>query len=335
MGKLWDLTRMFLSSLYVALTVQPSLLHVRGHAPAQVGLLLKFLFGYQLLFDCRGLWVDERLDKGGWDLSCWTDRLQYTLQKKIERVLFRHSDHIVVLTNAMLSEAKRLGATSTTKITVIPCCVDYQHFALATPDSKYCARRQLSIPQKSLVFGYLGSVGEMYLPQQFIKLVVKAHKRYPNSQALVLTPQEEAFKHILHDLIPASTASLFSIHTATRDQVPCWLPAVDILVAFVRPGYARISMSPTKLPEAWATGIPTVCSSYVGDTISIIKDLDSGLAIDPLLDSDLQSAIDAIPHLLEKSGLRLRNAARSRFSLETGTTSYKKIYALLRASCLT
>ena len=84
----------------------------------------------KLIFDFRGLWVDERIDKGGWDLSNFFDRLQYKYFKRVEKKLLAQVDQIVVLTKKVVSEVVKLGANPSSKITVIPCCVDFNHFPL-------------------------------------------------------------------------------------------------------------------------------------------------------------------------------------------------------------
>ena len=72
----------------------------------------------KLIFDFRGLWVDERIDKGGWDLSNFFDRLQYKYFKRVEKKLLAQADQIMVLTKKVVSEVVKLGANPSSKITV-------------------------------------------------------------------------------------------------------------------------------------------------------------------------------------------------------------------------
>ena len=302
LGKLWDLLRMHAAAVAIAFRIRPSLVHARGHAPAQVGLLLKRLFKARLLFDFRGLWVEERVDKGSWQLTNPWHRWQYQYYKQVEQDLLRQADHLVVLTEAVVPEVLRLGVLTRDRITVIPCCADFNYFPLATTDQRQKARRQLGIPERSLVLGYLGSVGGMYLTERFLQLVSFAATQLTNVQVLVLTPDREAFLKLMDQQLPRPIRLIVHVHSADRKHVAAWLPAMNLLVAFARPGYARISMSPTKLAEAWASGIPALCNSGVGDVAQLVIELDSGMVIDAAADQELEAAVKAIPALINKGG---------------------------------
>ena len=330
LGKIWDLVRMQLVACLIAVQIQPSVVHARGHAPAQAALLIKQLFRARFLFDCRGLWVDERVDKGGWVLSNPWHRLQYRAYKWIEKILFAQVDHMVVLTKAVVPEVLRLGVPSKQKITVIPCCADFRHFQLATPLSRKIARAECKIPEASLVLGYLGSVGGMYMPERFLRLVELASARHPSLQVLVLTPDEEKFHQLMQVHLPAVLHKAVHIRSANRDQVARWLPAIDLLVSLIQPSYARMGSSPTKLAEAWATGIPAICNSGVGDVAALVQELDAGVVIDADSDPDLTAAADCLLNLIHKGGPRLRKAAQARLGLEVASQRYLQIYNDLR-----
>jgi len=330
LGKLWDLLRMHAGAVLIAACMRPSLVHSRGHAPAQVGLLIKRLFGARLLFDFRGLWVDERVDKGGWRLANPWHRLQYHHYKRVERKLLQKADHVVVLTEAVVPEVLRLGVPKRDRITVIPCCADFNHFQLVTSESRQVARCDIGIPEGSLVLGYLGSVGGMYLPERFLQLVADAAEQYPHLQVAVLTPDTQVFRELMLQVLPSQYHHIVHARSADRDQVARWLPAMDVLVSFIRPSYARIGASPTKLAEAWASGVPALCNRGVGDVATIVAELDAGMVIDVDSDLEIQAAVDALPGLLANGGSRLRKAAQSRLSLDFAAERYLGIYRLLR-----
>lgn len=331
LGKAWDLVRMQLVACRIAARIKPSVVHARGHAPAQAAFVIQKLFRARFLFDCRGLWVDERVDKGGWLLSNPWHRLQYCVYKWIEKILFSHVDHMVVLTEAVIPEVLRLGVPDRKKLTVIPCCADFRHFQLATPQRRQLARSECNIPEASLVLGYLGSVGGMYMPEQFLRLVELASARYPSLQVLVLTPDEEKFRQLMQRHLPSAFHPHVHIRVANRNQVARWLPAFDLIVAFAKPSFARISMSPTKLAEAWAVGIPAVCNHGVGDVAALVAELEAGMVIDASSDEELCSVIDAFPVLIAKQGLLLREASQSKLGLDIGARRYCYIYNHLRA----
>ena len=309
------------------------IIHARGHAPAQVGLFLKNWLGLKLIFDFRGLWVDERVDKGGWNLSKTFDLLQYTYYKRIERKLLRQADQVIVLTESVVKEILRLGARPASKVTVIPCCADFNHFALADEIGRQSARIKLGIAKDALVLGYLGSVGSMYMVDRFFRFVELAAFENQYLRVLAITPDVERFNMEMHKHLPSKLHHLICILTSTRDKVPKLLSAIDLLVSFISPSYARIATSPTKLAESFAVGVPAICNYGVGDVESLMQELDSGLMVNEHSDDALSEAVKALPFVTAKGGKRLREAAFQRLGLEVAVKRYRSVYIKLDSLC--
>ena len=187
LGKLWDLLKMYYWAVLLAFKHHINVVHARGHTSAQAGLFVKNIYRSKLLFDFRGLWVDERVDKGGWNLSLPLDRIQYRHFKNIEKKLLQGADQIVVLTHAVVNEVIRIGSISPAMITVIPCCADFDHFLQPTLKQRETVRIDLGIPVDAFVLGYLGSVGPMYMTERFLNLYKIASSRRDDVFALIIT----------------------------------------------------------------------------------------------------------------------------------------------------
>ena len=56
------------------------------------------------IFDFRGLWADERIDKGSWDTSKYSHNIQYRAMKFLERKLLEKAEHVVVLSEIVTNE---------------------------------------------------------------------------------------------------------------------------------------------------------------------------------------------------------------------------------------
>lgn len=332
-GKFWDLLRMYFFGLRIAVLERRKIVHARGHAAAQVGLLLKRWLGTKLLFDFRGLWVDERVDKGGWNLDRFTHRLQFRYYKKIEQGLLAQADQVIVLTHAVVPEVARLGSISTNKITVIPCCADFDHFDIVDVPQRSVTRSQFELPSNAIVLGYLGSVGGMYLSERFFRLVEFAANVNPLLHVLALTPDVEKFNADMRRCSPTSLHGRIRVRAANRDQVAQWLPCMDVLVAFARPSYARLSMSPTKLAEAFAAGIPAICNQGVGDVAEVVHDLDAGWVLDADSDAALAEAANLLDTIADKGGKTLRESARVYLGLEVAAQRYRSVYLKLDGAC--
>lgn len=329
LGKLWDMARMYGWGTWLARKHGVCVVHARGHPTAQIGLFVKRLLGARLIFDCRGLWVDERVDKGGWNLQRQLHRLQYQHFKSVERQLFTQADQVVVLTHKVVDEVVRLGATPASKVTVIPCCADFDHFPLATPAGKAQARQAAGIPQDVHVLGYLGSVGRMYMLDRFFRLFELAVSRHEDCHALVITQDVEALRQVMSRHLPPKLHARVHITAASRAEVPCILPAMDVLVSFIQPSYARMAASPTKLAECFAAGIPVICNDGVGDVAMQIRQLEAGVIVNPASDTDLRAVVESLDALFALGGQRLRGAARPLLGLEVAQARYRSVYSKL------
>jgi hypothetical protein len=104
---------------------------------------------------------------------------------------------------------------------------------------------------------------------------------------------------------------------------------MDILVNFVQPGYARMSMSPTKLAESFAAGIPAICNFGVGDVATLMQELDAGAMVDAESEVALAGLVPQLDAIKAKGGARLRNSARKILGLEVAAVRYKAVYEKL------
>lgn len=329
LGKLWDLARMYFWGTWLTYWKGVRVVHARGHPTAQIGLFVKRLLGTRLIFDCRGLWVDERVDKGGWNMNRLLHRLQYRHFKRVERKLFTQADQVVVLTHKVVDEVAKLGRAPDLKITVIPCCADFDHFPLSTAARKTQAREMTGIPNEALVLGYLGSVGRMYMLDRYFKMFELAAQQHENCHALVITQDVHALKQIMSRHLPVALHRRVYIKPASRSEVPNILPAMDVLVSFIQPSYARMAASPTKLAECFAEGIPVICNDGAGDVAMHIMQLGAGLIVDPERDADLLDVIEKLDQVFGMGGLRLREAARPLLGLEVAVERYRSVYSKL------
>jgi glycosyltransferase involved in cell wall biosynthesis len=329
-GKIWDLLKMYVWGYRLAVKHGVCVVHTRGHPAAQIGLLIKRLTGARLIFDFRGLWVDERVDKGGWDLKLAHHRWQYRHFKRTEHKLLANTDQLVVLTEAVVPEVRRLGAAPLTRVTVIPCCADFEHFTLADRHSRVQARHELGISHNSRVLGYLGSVGRMYMLDRLFRFFELAAADSHDTHLLVVTQDAAALNQLMDECLPLSLHGRVHVHPASRKQVPYFIMAMDVLVSFIQPSYARMAASPTKLAECFATGIPVICNAGVGDVAEQVHLLGAGRVVDPNSDAELSAAVAVLDDIVKMGGARLRNAARKILGLEVAVMSYRAVYAALK-----
>jgi glycosyltransferase involved in cell wall biosynthesis len=330
LGKIWDLFKMYFWGVILARRYRINIVHARGHLAAQIGLFIKRLFDAKLLFDCRGLWVDERVDKGGWNLDRYSHRLQYQHYKRIERRLLQQADHIVVLTEKAVNEVVKLGGLTAARVSVIPCCADFDHFPLTTASRRALARTLCGIPTEVPVIGYLGSVGRMYMLERFFRLLEMAVEVRKDFHALVITRDVKQLRQVMTSCLPPKIWARVVVQSASRQDVPNIIPAMDVMVSFILPSYARQAASPTKLAECFAEGIPVICNHGVGDIEHQIEHFGAGVIVDPLSDNALRGAVQQFEMLRAMGGKQLRERSRPYLGLEYAEKKYDNVYKALK-----
>ena len=332
LAKLWDLARMYATALRLQGQHHFSIIHCRSYQAAQVGCLLKRLFGVKVIFDMRGLWVDERVDGGLWQLARLPDRLAYRSYKRIERGLLQCADHVVALTHRVVPELNRLAPAMQAEVTVIPCCADFGHFNILPDEEKRQARSRLGIPGDGLVLSYLGSLGTWYMLDEMLQFFIAAARQRPDIHFLVITRDwSQAHWDKLHALGGGGFASRVHVIGASRAEVPALIGASDVMLSFIKPAYSKLASSPTKLAEAHACGVPAICNPGIGDVDTQMEQLSAGALVDPGDQASVDRVISQLDTIRAHGGQPLRERAMRMLDLGVAATAYRRVYAAVEA----
>lgn len=307
------------------------LVHCRSYIPAAAGLALKRRFGVRFLFDMRGFWPDEKVEGNSWDLSRPLYRWIYDYFKALERRLLTGADHIVSLTEAgkeqMLTRPELKSDPA--RITVIPCCVDFDHFPLVDPARRASARAMLGIAENTHVLAYLGSLGGTYMLGEMLDFFRFFHNRHPGARFLFITQNNPAMivsEARQRGIDPRKLV----IVAAAREEVPHLLSAADVGIAFKQPTYSARACSPTKMGEMLALGLPLVTNGLVGDVSRIVDDTGCGVAVADFNKASYHWAIAQV-EAYDVPPEELRRRARAWFDVELGIERYDRIYRGLSA----
>src|SRR5690554_5356479 len=156
-----DIQRMKKVALRLHNTVNFDIVHCRSYITAIVGQSLQRKKGLKFVFDMRGFWADERVEGKIWDKNKPVFKRAYQYFKRKEIEFFNEADAIVSLTQKGKQEIKSWkNLPNLSKIEVIPCCVDLDHFHYKhiVNDTVNEKRKQLSIAEDDFVLGYVGSI---------------------------------------------------------------------------------------------------------------------------------------------------------------------------------
>jgi glycosyltransferase involved in cell wall biosynthesis len=304
------------------------LVHARSHVAAAMALTLKRLLGCKFLFDLRGLLAEEYLDAGHWT----ADDTKYRLTKRMEGVFFREADGFVMLTERVKEELVRNDPALQNRgeqIEVIPCCVDVNKFALGR-SSREAYRRERGWTDRR-VLAYLGKLSLWYLPDEMARFFAAAHQLdqrwffqiFTQSGAGLMT---EALQRA--GVKPKD----YDIRFALPDDLPKVLGAADATISFRKGLRSTVAVSPTKVGECLAAGVPVVTNAGIGDCDRIIGGQRLGVIVHNFSDNDFRRAAQELFDLIEDEGTstRCQKFAEQELSLRTvGGPRYAAVYARL------
>lgn len=306
---------------------QFDLIHCRSYPSALIGLDLKQRHGVPLLFDMRGFWPDQRREGGRWRPDNPIGRWLYASWKKHEARLIRSSDHIVVLTDAARQEVVTWPCYAGQPMSVIPCCADFSIFTVQDQTTRAAAREALGLPPDAPVLAYLGSLGTVYMIADHLRLYAAIRERDPRAKCLFIgrNGADEILDVARQKSVPLQADDIRTV-AAERDTIAYWLSAADAGGCFITPTYSSAGVSPTKLGEYLACGVPVIANRGVGDVAAIMAAVDGGHLLPDLSSASIDAAAEAFFGLLRADRMALRARARPMLDLDLAIDAYRAIY---------
>lgn len=332
-GTLYDIHRISKIAKRLHKSKHFQLVHCRSYIPAIVGKLLKKEYDIPFLFDMRGFWADEKIDGKIWDMRNPMFRMVFSFMKKQEKYFFSFADGIISLTEKAIPEIMNIGggASIKEKTTVIPCCVDTEHFDRRSINENALDNlaAQLNIHRNNFVLSYSGSISTWYLPRQMLDFFRVFCQKVPHAIFLIIT-QEDPSPFIKMAEETGVDPTKLRFRSASRQEMPSLLSLSQLSIFFIKPAFSKIASSPTKLGEILSMGIPVVCNAGIGDTDQIIERSGTGLICKKMNTDEYEEIIPEIMHLQRTvSSDAIRMEAIHHFSLTKGVDTYERVYRKL------
>ena len=233
--RLFDLIKMFFYYVYLINIYKINIVHIRGFLPAIPILYLSYFMKFKIIYDSRGLWVDERIDNGSIRMENIFHKIIYKILKKIETKIFYKSDSIIVLTR----KAKRIITNNfnISKIIIIPCCADYNYFQyLKDIKAKENIKNKLNLPINKNVLLYSGSLKGVYLFQEMINFFENLNS-INNSFIFVVVTNDLSYAK--NQLKKCNSQKNIYIFNGSREDMPNFYCIADALLCFIKSTYAR------------------------------------------------------------------------------------------------
>lgn len=276
--------------------------------------------GARLAFDADGLMQDERVEFGGWNPS----GANYRVLREVEAQSVRSADTVITRT----MRAKRIllaragPSVAPDKIHVIPNAKDERAFRPSSPSERASVRESLRVSGNSMLLVYCGSVGDQYHPRETLELFRCIRALRSDAKMLFLTGHEERAR--TEARAAGLDADSLMIRRVSADEVPRYLGAADVAVAFRTPSFSQQAVSPIKIGEFLLCGLPIVANAGVGDLDEQLGGF-LGAHLVTGFDSDtLQAAATwAVSADLDALRAPCRNRGLEHFSLATALSKYR------------
>ena len=300
------------------------MVHARSHIPATIALALKRSLGTKMIFDLRGLMVEEYVDAQHWR----KDSIPYRVTKAAERRVFEETDAVVTLTERIWPIIKDWDGLRGRDVhhAVIPCCVDLSLFKFSDEDRAQ-RRVELNLGDRFTIV-YSGSLDGWYLTEEMADFFAAFKRTRPDAHMVWLTNGSHArVKQLMKSRnVPDDR---FSVLSVPARQVPSYLSAADAGLSFIKSCFSKIASSPTKNAEYLACGLPLIINAGIGDSDALIDDWNAGALLEDLTDTEYAEAGTFIEAMAAKPGTRkaARAIAERLFDLQTvGVERYAALY---------
>ncbi len=227
--------------------------------------------------------IYSRDEVTGFFLSLCTNRLVYEIHTKRPlihiRAILRNVHHCVAITKGLKDFYVRTWNILPEKVLVAPDAVSPERFE--SPLTKSELRVALGLPEDRLIVGHLGKIttmGKGKGVEELIEGFPAVKKKHPHA-LLFLAGVEEHEKPYINELCAAAGIAREDVTVVghiPQKEFPQYFLVCDVLVmAYPDLEHYRLFMSPIKLFEYMASGIPMVTT----DLPSVREILDESLAV--------------------------------------------------------
>jgi hypothetical protein len=158
------------------------------------------------------------------------------------------------------------------KIRVLPCVVNMSLFVGAEKKER---RQAENISHHAVVGIYVGKFGGIYYDKEAYDLFSEMRNVFPECKMIVLTPQDktEVERNLLEvGFLPHEIL----VKNARHDEVPYYLSMADFAFATYKASASKRFLSPIKVGEYWACGLPVLLTKGTGDDSDIIESTGCG-----------------------------------------------------------
>lgn len=318
-----DFLKIIFVPIFVSIFYSMNIIHGRGHLPSISGLICKVLFNKKFIFDCRGLWPDERLDNLDWNKKKIFYLIVYKFFKFIEKQFLQKSDHVVVLTTKIRDILATKYLLSKNKFTVIPCSANYNKFKILRKSQINLHKLLIGVRNNDLIIGYFGSISNIYMPDKMIDFFILSKKFYVNPKIIFLSDNFNYLKNTKN--FYKLKINDYLLINSNSDDLINYYNICDLTLCFVKSSFARMASFPTKIAESLACGTPVLCNKNVGDIDIILSRYYKYATFDVHKNSDLLFHASRIKYFKKLNKNLIRRRSKPYLDLLSAQIKYRSV----------
>ena len=276
-----------------------------------------------LVFEVRDLWPESLTAVGMGE----SDSLLHRLLGKIAGFLYRHCEHIVVVTPAFKTHLMEHWNVPAEKISTIQNGVETDLFA---PQVSAPELRQEWSAEDKFVVCYIGTMGLAH----GLETIVDAAGilRDSNPDVLFLLVGEGAEKDRVASLIHTrGLTNVRLLDQQPRERIPAFLSAADLCLVLLKKTELFKTVIPTKMLECMACARPIILA-VDGQARQILEEANAGVFIEPESAQALAQAIGQLkakPERRESLGANGRDYVLKCLSRKQTAKTYVEVLAQL------
>ena len=293
--------------------IEHKLVHIRSFPSFFLVLGSIYLSKIKIIYDIRGFWIDEKIDRFNWKQNS----LKVKLLKSINNYFIKKSNIIITLTD----DSKRILSQKfiNKEIVNIPTCVNIYKF-----------NENSVFKKKVLNFGHLGSIQYAY---DFNKILF-FFKKYLSieSKAKLFIYSSDSKNLILKYLNNNNIESKnYEIQNINHSKIHLFMKNIDFGIFYLKKNYSIRASFPTKIGEFFSSNIPILCNNFNEDINQIFNNNKIGVFSNFKNDIDIKKLYYNINSIyLENFNNKFaRKYSEINLNLETSKIQYLSLYEKL------
>lgn len=198
------------------------------------------------------------------------------------------------------------GGMDRKKVFAVPCAVEIGKFSLDLVKRSQM-RKRLKFEDSCIVGIYTGKFGGLYYDDEAFQIFGVAFQCIRDFRLIILTPDNQQI--VTSRLMDAGIApEKVVVGHVDHEMVPQYLSAADLAFALYKPSPSKRYLSPVKVGEYWANGLPVLLTKGVGDDGEIIQNEGGGAEFSLAEQDSLSGALYSLEKII-RNNEREKNAS--------------------------